>query len=36
VLIQPIEKTLTSDEIEAISKKIIDAVSNVHKASLRS
>lgn len=36
VLIQPIEKTLTSEEIEVIAKKIIDAVATNHKAWLRS
>lgn len=36
VIIQPIEKTLTSEEIESLSKKIIDAVSQNHQAVLRS
>lgn len=35
VIIQPQEKTLTSEEIDAISKKIIEAVSKSHNASLR-
>ncbi len=35
VKIQPIEKTLTSDEIDAISKKIIEAVSKFYGATLR-
>ncbi len=35
VKIQPQEKTLTSDEIEAVSKKIIDAVEKSCKASIR-
>ena len=35
VKIQPIEKTLTSDEIDAISKKIIEAVAKFYGATLR-
>jgi len=35
VKIQPQEKTLTSEEIDAIGKKIIDAVSQTHAATLR-
>ena len=35
VIIQPIEKTLTSQEIDVLSKKIIDAVVLAHKAQLR-
>ncbi len=35
VKIQPNEKTLTSDEIEVISKKIIDAVEKFYGATLR-
>ena len=34
-LIQPLEKTLTSQEIEILSKKIIDAVVKAHAAQLR-
>lgn len=36
VKIQHFEKTLTSEEIDAISKKIIDAATNAHCAVLRS
>ncbi len=36
VIIQPLEKTLTSEEIEFLSKKIIEAVEKNHQASLRS
>ncbi len=35
VKIQPLEKTLTSDEIDAISKKIIEAVAKFYGATLR-
>lgn len=35
VKIQPQEKTLTSEEIEVIGKKIVDAVAKTHSASLR-
>lgn len=35
VKIEPQEKTLTSEEIEAIAKKIIEAVNKNHNASLR-
>jgi phenylalanyl-tRNA synthetase beta chain len=35
VKIQPIEKTLTSEEIEAVSKKIIEAVAKFYGATLR-
>ncbi len=35
VKIHPQEKTLTSEEIEAIGKKIIDAVAKAHNSSLR-
>jgi phenylalanyl-tRNA synthetase beta chain len=35
VKIQPIEKTLTSDEIDIISKKIIEAVAKFYGATLR-
>ncbi len=35
VKIEPQEKTLTSEEIEEISKKIIEAVSKAHNSSLR-
>lgn len=35
VKIQPIEKTLTSEEIDVISEKIIDAVRKNHDATLR-
>jgi ferredoxin-fold anticodon binding domain-containing protein len=35
VRIQPIEKTLTSEEIDMISKKIIDAVGKFYGATLR-
>lgn len=35
VMIQPVEKSLTSEEIDVISKKIIDAVISAHKAVLR-
>lgn len=35
VKIQPIEKTLTSEEIDAISKKIIDAAVKTHALTLR-
>lgn len=35
IVIQPIEKTFTSEEIDNISKKIIDAVCDKHKATLR-
>jgi len=34
-LIQPLEKTLTSEEIEVLSKKIIDTVIKAHAAQLR-
>jgi len=36
VVIQPIEKTLTSEEIEVLSKKIIETVQKNHDAILRS
>ncbi len=35
VMIQPLEKSLTGEEIDVISKKIIDAVVSAHKAVLR-
>lgn len=35
VKIQPIEKTLTSEEIDAVSKKIIEAVAQFYGATLR-
>lgn len=35
VKIQPLEKTLTSDEIDAVSKKIIDGVTKACNATLR-
>jgi phenylalanyl-tRNA synthetase beta chain len=35
VRIQPIEKTLTSEEIDMISKKIIEAVGKFYGATLR-
>lgn len=35
VTLQPLEKTLTSEEIDSLSKKIIDAVGKSHSASLR-
>ncbi len=35
VVIQPLEKTLTSEEIEVLSKKIIEAVQKNHQAQLR-
>ena len=35
VKIQPVEKTLTSEEIDAISKKIIEAVAKFYGATLR-
>lgn len=35
VKMQPAEKTLTSEEIDAVSKKIIDAVVKSHQAALR-
>ncbi len=35
VKIQPVEKTLTSDEIDSISKKIIDAAAKFYGATLR-
>lgn len=35
IIIQPIEKTLTSEEIDVLSKKIIDAVCKYYNAALR-
>ena len=35
VKIQPVEKTLTSDEIDVIGKKIIESVAKFYGASLR-
>lgn len=35
IKIQPIEKTLTSEEIDSISKKVVESVSKSHNATLR-